>query len=269
MTRAIGRQRTAEELEWYETTEIPLLGVVAAGQPYQAFRVDETLTVPLHLWAGKQVFALRVRGTSMIDEGIHDGDFLIVTPRSTAENGQTVVAEIDGAVTVKVFHREADGQIRLQPANRELLPLRVPAESVRLVGVVVGVLRKLGFRRPNLHPAAVANRPPMAGTPPSTAAPAPVRTGRDTASMDLALNAIHAETERWHEAVRRAQRERRLQRHVPRMAELGRDLDALREWCARTDKPGLRRALLEEANRVVRRMHRLAGMLGVELPGAT
>ncbi len=263
MLRAIRGQHVTEALEWHETAEIPLLGVVAAGQPYQAFRVEETLTVPLHLWAGKQVFALRVRGTSMIDEGIHDGDFLIVAPRASAENGQTVVAEVDGAVTVKVLHRDADGQIRLQPANRELLPLRVPAASVRLVGVVVGVLRKLGFNRPN-RPASVAAPAPTAATPQKVARP-PARSGKDTASMDLAVNALHAELGRWRAALSRAQRERRLQRHVPRMAELGRDLEALGDWCARTDKPGLRRALLEEANRVVRRMHRLAGMLAMEL----
>ena len=262
MRRGIRGRQAAETMEWHETTDIPLLGVVAAGQPYQAFRVEETLAVPLQFWAGKQVFALRVRGTSMIDEGIHDGDFLIVAPGPTAENGQTVVAEVDGAVTVKVFHREADGQIRLQPANRELLPLRVAAASVRVIGVVVGVLRKLGFKRPQAREAAA----PAATAPPKDVARSPARASRETASIDLAVNALHTELARWKAAVSRAQRERRLQRHVPRMAELGRDLEALRDWCARTDKPGLRRALVEEGNRVVRRMHRLAGMLAMDLP---
>src|SRR5512143_361319 len=125
--------------------EIPLLGVVAAGEPYQAFAVDETLSVPTTLWGGKSVFALRVQGNSMIDEGIHNGDYLIVEPRATADNGQTVVAEIDGCVTVKKYFREADGQVRVQPANPEMLPLIVRGKEVRIIGVVTGVLRKFGF----------------------------------------------------------------------------------------------------------------------------
>ena len=96
-----------------QTIEIPLLGVVAAGEPYRAFVIDDTLSVPAALWGGRKVFALRVRGNSMIDEGIHDGDFLIVQPCETAENGQTVVAEVDGCVTVKKLFREPDGAIRL------------------------------------------------------------------------------------------------------------------------------------------------------------
>src|SRR5574341_689181 len=132
-------------LEFCDTVEIPLLGVVAAGEPYRAFPLEETLNIPTTLWGGKQVFALRVRGNSMLDEGIHNGDYIIVEPRAVAENVQTVVAEIDGAVTVKKFYREADGQVRLQPANPELLPLTVSGQQVRIIGVVTGVMRKFGF----------------------------------------------------------------------------------------------------------------------------
>ena len=134
-----------EAFEWCDMLDIPLLGVVAAGEPYRAFPIDETLSVPTTLWGGKQVFALRVRGNSMIDEGIHNGDYIIVEPRQTADNGQTVVAEIDGAVTVKKYHREANGSIRLEPANPEMLPLIVRGEHVRIIGIVAGVLRKFGF----------------------------------------------------------------------------------------------------------------------------
>ena len=82
----------------------------------------------------------------MLDAGIHDGDYLIVETRNDAENGRTVVAEIDGCVTVKKLYREKDGSVRLQPANPQMLPLSVRGDGVRVLGVVVGVLRKYGFQ---------------------------------------------------------------------------------------------------------------------------
>jgi len=252
-----------DALELSDTVDIPLLGVVAAGEPYQAFPLDETLTVPTSLWCGKPVFALRVRGRSMIDEGIHDGDYLIVEPRPVAENGQTVVAEVDGGVTVKLYHRTEDGKVRLQPANPEMLPLVVRGEQVRIVGVVVGVLRKLGFAEKRAAAAANCRSLP----PPATRPPArPPTRAADSASIDLAVNAIDAHLTRWNAALARAQHDRQLRRYVPRMAALGRDLQALREWCARTHKPGLRRALIDEANTVMRRMQRFATVTPVELP---
>ena len=252
-----------ESFELCETMQIPLLGVVAAGRPYQAFALDETLSVPTTLWAGKQVFALRVRGNSMIDEGIHSGDYLIVEPRQIAENGQTVVAEIDGGVTVKKYFRESGGQVRLQPANPEMLPLVVRGDHVRIVGVVAGILRKCGF---------AAKRPaPPAATPGADASPAARPTPRPVsssaaASLDLAVNVIDSQLIRWNAAIAHAKRDRRLRRHVVQMEELGRDLQALRDWCARTHKPGLRRALVTEANQVMRRMQRFASVTPVSLP---
>jgi len=244
-----------EAFEWSGMTDIPLLGVVAAGEPYQAFPIDETLSVPTTLWAGKQVFALRVRGNSMIDEGIHNGDYIIVEPRQTADNGQTVVAEIDGAVTVKKYHRETDGSIRLEPANPELLPLVVRGEHVRIIGLVAGVMRKFGFGETRPLPAA-----------PPRPSPAKPRRPVDEASIDLEVNAIDAQLVRWNAAIAHAQHDRRLRRHVGEMAEIGRDLQALRDWCARTRKPGLRRALIAEANKVIRRMQRFATVTPVRLP---
>ena len=250
----------AEDLEFCAMAEIPLLGVVAAGEPYQAFAVDETLSVPTTLWGGKSVFALRVQGNSMIDEGIHNGDYLIVEPRATADNGQTVVAEIDGCVTVKKYFREADGQVRLQPANPEMLPLIVRGKDVRIVGVVTGILRKFGFGEKQAAPTPVVR---CSAPTPSAARPRPAE---ETASIDLAVNVIDSQLMRWNAAITHAKQDRRLRRHVTQMEELARDLQALRDWCARTHKPGLRRALLTEANKVIRRMQRFASVTPVRLP---
>jgi repressor LexA len=249
-----------EAFEWCNMIDIPLLGAVAAGEPYQAFPIDETLSVPTTLWGGRHVFALRVRGDSMIDEGIHNGDYIIVEPRQTADNGQTVVAEIDGAVTVKKYHRETDGSIRLEPANPEMLPLIVRGEHVRIIGAVAGILRKFGFGE---------TRPQAAARPrPAVPRPSPSKPRRpvDDASIDLEVNAIDAQLVRWNAAMAHAQQDRRLRSHVPEMAEIGRDLQALRDWCARTRKPGLRRALIDEANKVMRRMQRFATVTPVQLP---
>lgn len=235
-------------------TEIPLMGAVAAGEPYHAFPLQESLSVPTALWGGRPVFALRVRGSSMIDEGIRNGDYIIVEPRPTAENGQTVVAEIDGAVTVKKYHRDADGSLRLMPANPELLPLVIRGEDVRIIGVVVGVLRKYGFGAPQ----------PARARP--TPCRPPVRRSVDDASIDIEVNAIDAQLARWNTAMVHAQRDRRLRQHVAAMSELGRDLQALRDWCARARRPGLRRALIEQANAVIRRMQRFATVTPVQLP---
>jgi len=256
----IGGAEFESAFEMSQTVDIPLLGVVAAGQPYQAFAVDDTLTVPTTLWGGKDVFALRVRGTSMIDEGIHNGDYLIVEPRATADNGQTVVAEIDGAVTVKKFFREPDGAIRLQPANPDMLPLVVRGKQVRIIGVVSGILRKFGFGE---HAATARPDTPAAPRPHK---PRPAAPPADAASLELAVNVIDRQLARWQTAVDQARQDRSLRRHLVRMEELGRDLHALRDWCARTHKPGLRRALIAEANTVMRRMQRFAAVVPVQLP---
>jgi repressor LexA len=245
------------------TAEIPLLGEVAAGLPYQAFPLEDTLTVPAALWGGKRVFALRVRGSSMVDEGIHNGDYLIVEPRADAENGQTVVVEVDGAVTVKKYYRQSDGEVRLQPANPEMLPLIVRGERVRVIGVVTGVLRKFGFNRTRRRD---ARRSTPSSTPASQRRSHAASGPADAASIDLEVNVIDAQLERWNAALARAQSDRRLRRHVGAMAELARDLQTLRDWCARTRKPGLRRALLAEANGVIRRMQRVATVTPLELP---
>lgn len=125
-----------------QACEIPLLGVVAAGQPIEAILSRDIVCIPPDLLGRGRTFALRVRGDSMIDEHIRDGDFVIVESRQTADNGQTVVALIDGSdATVKRFYREGN-QVRLEPANPQYKPIIVKSDRVNIQGVVIGVIRK-------------------------------------------------------------------------------------------------------------------------------
>jgi len=123
--------------------ELPLLGYVAAGSPIEAVVGTETIAVPEDL-VGKrgETYVLRVKGDSMIDEQIRDGDYVIVEDRRSAENGETVIAMLNGAdVTLKKLYRE-QGRIRLQPANPAMQPIIALAEHVQVQGVVVGVMRR-------------------------------------------------------------------------------------------------------------------------------
>jgi len=121
---------------------IPLLGTVAAGLPIEALAEHEEIVLPEE-WLGRgRTYALRVRGDSMIDEQIRDGDTVVVEAREMARNGETVIALVDGdAVTVKQYHREGPN-IRLQPANPTVPVLILPEERVQVQGVVIGVLRR-------------------------------------------------------------------------------------------------------------------------------
>jgi len=125
-------------------TELPLLGLVAAGQPIEAISGNDTIAVPDELVPRRgRSYVLKVRGESMIDEHIKDGDFIVVQERNQADSGQTVVALVHGdSATVKRFYREPGGWIRLQPANPSMQPLRVNERDVIVQGVVVGVIRK-------------------------------------------------------------------------------------------------------------------------------
>ena len=124
--------------------ELPLLGLVAAGSPIEAVEDRETLSVPEDmLRRGGRNFVLKVAGDSMIDEQIRDGDYIVVNSRERAENGEMVVALVDGeSATVKTFFREKDGKVRLQPANPSMKPMYFPGDRVRVQGVVVGVIRR-------------------------------------------------------------------------------------------------------------------------------
>ncbi|HTR21170.1 MAG TPA: transcriptional repressor LexA [Gemmatimonadales bacterium] len=126
-------------------TELPLLGLVAAGLPIEAITDGgDTVAVPDALLPRRgRSYVLKVRGQSMIDEHIKDGDFIVVHERNQADNGETVVALVGGeGATVKKYYREPGGWIRLQPANAEMSPLRVNERDVLVQGVVLGVIRK-------------------------------------------------------------------------------------------------------------------------------
>jgi len=126
-----------------DDSEIPLLGTVAAGQPIEAILTHDTISVPKDMQGRGRTFALRVRGDSMIEENIQDGDIIIVASQRTADNGQMVVALIDGNyATVKKFYREPEF-IRLEPANPQHKPIFIKTpERIQIQGVVRGLIRK-------------------------------------------------------------------------------------------------------------------------------
>lgn len=128
------------EQEEIQLVEIPLLGTITAGQPVECIEQHECVQVPSSM-VRRNTYALRVSGHSMIDDNIQDGDIIIVEKRESAENGQSVVALINGQyVTLKKFYIEKDG-IRLQPANPAMEPIMLKNEEVQVLGVVAGVIR--------------------------------------------------------------------------------------------------------------------------------
>ena len=122
---------------------LPLLGTVAEGKPIEPIEGTEKIEVPQSLLSTGENFALRVRGDSMIDDGIRDGDVVIVKRQATAESGQTVVALVNGEATVKRFYRKG-GRVELRPANPALKPLLLDAGAgaLEIRGVVIGLIRK-------------------------------------------------------------------------------------------------------------------------------
>ncbi len=124
--------------------ELPLLGRVAAGQPIEALEDQESISVPEDMLTGRGPhYVLRVKGDSMLDAQISDGDFVVVDGREAAENGEMVIALVAGeSATVKRYYRENDGRVRLQPANESFDPQFYAESEVDVRGVVVGVIRK-------------------------------------------------------------------------------------------------------------------------------
>ncbi len=123
------------------TTVLPLLGRVAAGRPIEAIAHPETVEVPEMLLRGEDNFALRVVGDSMVDEGIRDGDIVIVKRQRDAENGQTVVALIGDDATIKQYYRRG-ARVELRPANPRMSAIVVDEGDLQLQGIVVGLIRK-------------------------------------------------------------------------------------------------------------------------------
>jgi repressor LexA len=122
-------------------TSVPLLGRVAAGTPIEAVEVDEAIVIPDDMLGAGETYALRVQGNSMIDDGIHDGDVVVVERRADAEDGATVVAVVDGAATIKRLRR-ARGRVHLLPANPAVAPIVAHPDDVEIRGVVVALLRR-------------------------------------------------------------------------------------------------------------------------------
>ena len=143
--RAWNRSRSVELVSsrtGNRSVELPLFGYVAAGSPIEAVVSSETISVPEDFVGRRKAYVLRVRGESMIDEQIRDGDYVIVEDRRVAENGEMVIALVRGAdVTLKKFYRE-NGRVRLQPANPSMQPLMIEADQVQVQGVIIGVMRR-------------------------------------------------------------------------------------------------------------------------------
>ena len=127
-------------VERASSREVALLGYVAAGRPIEPFPDEERIEVPASLLGKGEHFVLRVRGDSMIEDGIRDGDYVVVARRETAQNGQTVVALVRGEATLKRYYAEGS-RIRLQPANASMKPMTVDIRDVTVQGVVTGLIR--------------------------------------------------------------------------------------------------------------------------------
>ncbi len=125
-----------------EARDVPLVGLIAAGEPIEAVRGNELVAVPEDMIGRREVYVLKVRGESMVDEQVRDGDYVIVENRTDPKNGEMVVALLNGEnATLKKFYREKS-QIRLQPAHPTMKPILVRDDELAIQGVVVGVMRK-------------------------------------------------------------------------------------------------------------------------------
>lgn len=124
-----------------ELHSIQLMGIIDAGRPIEAIRTNETIDIPRDMM-GRKTFALRVRGESMIEDGILEGDYVIIEQTSSPKNGDIVVALVDNAnATLKRFYDEK-ANIRLQPANKTMKPMLFKRDRITIQGKVKGVIRK-------------------------------------------------------------------------------------------------------------------------------
>lgn len=142
--RVIGGKEDVEDKGFYtskEMVDVPIVGKVTAGLPILAVEnIEDTFPLPIDFVGNSESFMLKVRGDSMIDAGILDGDLVLVKKQNSAENGDIVVALIEDEATVKKFYKEKN-YIRLQPQNQFMQPIIVP--TCTILGKVAGVFRKL------------------------------------------------------------------------------------------------------------------------------
>lgn len=150
LRKAWNRSRSVEPVQTggaSASVELPVLGAVAAGRPIEAIEVEvgaaETVSVPASMTArGRDHYVLRVRGDSMIEDQICDGDLVVIESRREARNGETVVALVDGEeATLKRFYR-AGAQVKLVPANQSMAPMEYHASQVEIRGIVRGLIRE-------------------------------------------------------------------------------------------------------------------------------
>ena len=133
-------QLTSKVMKLGKSIELPLQGLIAAGEPIEAVMQNETIAVPVDFVTNDNSYVLKVKGLSMIDEGIRDGDYVVVEYNPSPKNGDVVVALLDNAyVTLKKFFREKT-RIRLQPANASMKPIY--CKDVIIRGVVKAIIRK-------------------------------------------------------------------------------------------------------------------------------
>jgi repressor LexA len=145
LRRGWNRARSIEPLAGREAREVPLIGTVAAGAPIEAIEVPENVTLPSDLAGRGDTFVLRVKGDSMVGDGILSGDLIIVERRKRVENGALAVVLLRGAeATVKHFYQEG-AVVRLKPSNPAVAEIVVPAAEVEVRGIVVGLVRR--YRR--------------------------------------------------------------------------------------------------------------------------
>ena len=139
-----GEEKKTSSKDFYtqkELVEVPVVGKITAGAPILAVEnITDTFPIPIDFVGNSDCFMLTVRGESMIEAGILDGDYILVKRQNTAENGEIVVALIEDEATVKTFYKEKD-HIRLQPENSTMDPIIVP--NCEILGKVAGVFRKM------------------------------------------------------------------------------------------------------------------------------
>jgi len=140
LARLKSRGKTRSKLFSYGW-KITLLGLIAAGRPIEAIENPEPIEVPESMLGPGETYALRVRGDSMIEDGIQDGDLVLVRRAVEADDGATVVAVVEGEATLKRFFRRGTN-VELRPANAALQSIHVPASRVEIRGILIGLMRR-------------------------------------------------------------------------------------------------------------------------------